>query len=198
MPPANASPDWSLRGGESLIWEGRPHTRLVFRLADAFSLPGLVLWFVLLAFLIYGLSHIPVPPTVFGLVAALATLVLLWFGIGKHLLDRAQRRRIHYALTNQRALIRGGLLRPVERSYSFVTLDDLAVSEGHNGCGSVRFGSKPLNAAIAHGLPWPDYLSSPSFECLPEVRDVYRQARSHFEAATATSAQQPSNEQAWN
>ncbi|MBC3763278.1 hypothetical protein ACUN7V_11880 [Quadrisphaera oryzae] len=102
-------PGVDLRDGEVLLWTGRPDPSVLFTRADAFLVPFSVYAFVTSALFTTwattGALQTPqAPPGLVGLYA-LFTLGSAYLLVGRFVVKRRTKRRTHYAVTDQRAII---------------------------------------------------------------------------------------------
>jgi hypothetical protein len=89
--------------------------------------------------------------------------------------DARQRAVTYYALTDQRVIIISGLFSRQVKSLPLRTLSDLSLTEKSAGRGTITFGAAPPWATWMSSTPWPGMSGSeaPSFDDIPNVRDVY-------------------------
>ncbi len=88
-------------------------------------------------------------------------------------MDPAARRRTHYYLTNQRALIESGLFRPSRRSVSLAAVPEIRVRMGRKGRGSVQFGSPSVFGMMPPSWPGASQFLPPAFDDIDDAERVY-------------------------
>ncbi len=152
--------------GERILWTGAPDTGLVITGRDLFPTAFSVVWLGFAMYSIFG--HGQVPPGQY-VTAAIFAAVGLYIGFGRFLTDTWTRRRLRYALTNQRVLIlrSGSTARftalPVDR------LPALSLEERADGRGTIRFSEAETNWARNS---WGSN-NIPQFLMIPDERNVY-------------------------
>lgn len=136
--PATAFQPYLLTG-ERVLWTGRPKQGLVLHASDALLIPFSLLWTAfaivwnLAVWLTPEADEIDLPFKLFGL---FFVAIGLYFVFGRFIHDSAMRRKIAYAVTDQRVL--------VLRGSRFTSLDlrrlpKLELSEHRDGTGTITF-----------------------------------------------------------
>jgi hypothetical protein len=175
-----------LGSGERLIWSGQPRRGLRLRASDAFLIPFSLLWGGFALF--WEASVITTEaPFFFRLWGIPFVLVGLYLIFGRFLVDARQRARTYYGVTNERLLVVSGLFQRQVKSIPLRGLPELTLKERGDRSGTIVFGSVlSLYGGLANSS-WPGSgsQSSPSFEMIENVRQVYEQIR------TAQRALQP-------
>lgn len=153
-----------MNAGETLLWAGHPKRGFLLRPVDLFLIPFSLFWCGFAVFWMIGASGMlwagsqratPGPINfIFALFGLPFVLVGLYMVFGRFLVDRAQRDRTVYAVSNERILIRSGLFSRTVKSLNLRTLSDITLSERSDGSGTVTFGaSLPMFAAM-QGMNW--------------------------------------------
>ncbi|HUH96284.1 MAG TPA: hypothetical protein VLZ89_02935 [Anaerolineales bacterium] len=168
-----------LNPGERIIWSGQPQQGLVLRAADWFLVPFSLVWGGFCLFFEYSAATegAPLPAMIFGIPFLLVGLYIIF---GRFFLDMEQRRRTYYALTNERAVIVGGLLHHTIKSISIKYLPEISVSIRRNGQGTITFGASHPLAWMYAGSGFPNmgpYHAAPSFEMIDDVKTVYQHVK---------------------
>ena len=161
-----------LVAGERVVWQGRPQQgiRLVGR--DAFILPFSLIWATgALGTLGAGIMQgdlVTAGP--FGLIGVIFLVAAVYITVGRLLHDAWLRSRMHYALTDRRALIvRGDEVTSVELD----RIDQIQLKGGKDGGrGTIRFGPAPSLFNFRGSMGW--YLWVPSLEPTPQFMGVER------------------------
>lgn len=176
--------------GERILWQGQPAQGLRFTAYDIFAIPFALFWLAiptggLVALL---LSDRPVDP-VFLIVMPAFLLIGLYMLAGRFLVDLVTRKRTRYVLTNQRAIIEGGLFRSNHRSINLVAVPELRLRRGRAGRGTIQFGT---SGAFGFGIPpgWPgaSQFLPPAFDGIEQAEQVYELAlRAQQEGRASTS-----------
>ncbi|MBO9622404.1 MAG: PH domain-containing protein [Sphingomonas sp.] len=142
---------------------------------DVFAIPFAAFWlFVVLA--IFGAVTLGQPEEVqpmFWFVLPVFLLVGLHMLFGRFLVDRAARRRTHYWLTTERAVIESGLFRTSSRSVSLAALSEIRFRAGRNRRGTVQFGSAGPFGMVPPSWPGADQFLSPAFNDIDDAQRVY-------------------------
>jgi hypothetical protein len=155
--------------GERILWTGVPGTGLLLSGRDVFTMLFSVVWLGFSMFSIFGHVQGAIGPQQY-VIATLFGAVGLYIGFGRLLTDMWLRRRLSYALTNQRVLIlqTGEAARftalPVDR------LPALSLTEKGDGRGTIRF-SEADNPWARTG--WATSSSIPQFLMIPDARSVF-------------------------
>lgn len=168
--------DRELSGSERMLWSGIPRQGFVLRSSDAFFVPFSLLWGGFVVFWEHGAisSHAPPFMVLWGVPFVLVGVYVIF---GRFFVDRYQRSRIHYAVTDERVLIIRGSANREVKSLPLQTLSEITMRERTDGSGTITFG--PLDPRYAMwtgmGSPWPGLGKRlpPSFELIPNVRSVY-------------------------
>ena len=124
---------------ERILWAGSPRAGLVFRPADVFLIPFSLLWGGFALFWEYSVLR-EGAPFFFGIWGVPFVLMGLYFIFGRFLVDKKQRERTVYGLTNERAIIISGLLAQTVKSLNLRTLTDVSLHERPDGSGTITFG----------------------------------------------------------
>ena len=150
---------------ETLLWVGRPPSRILFEKSDWFTVPFSVFWagfsFFWEATVLRGGA--PLVMALFGLpFVAIGTYIT----VGRFLYDAWKRKRTVYGITNDRILIaeQGG----TTRSLDLRGADDTIVEDHADGTGTITFG----DPVVRRGQPRP-----PRFSHIPGARDVHQMIR---------------------
>jgi hypothetical protein len=159
--------------GERVIWSGRPAQGLRLRGSDAYFIPFSLFWCGFICFWEWGVIHTnaPVFMSLWGIPFILMGIYLL---IGRFFVDAMLRRSTLYAVTNDRILIISGLWSREIKSLKLKTLDEVAVSAGASGAGTISFGRSvmPYRTGALPGWPGSGRYLPPMFEMIPDVAAV--------------------------
>jgi hypothetical protein len=173
MTPVLTSPiQFTLDRGERQLWAGAPRRGLVLRGSDAFMIPFSLLWAGFAFF--WELSVLQEgAPLFFALWGIPFVLVGLYITVGRFLVDARRRARTTYAVTSERIIISSGAFSPSVKSLNLRTLSDVTLHERPDGSGTITFGSVSPLVAMYAGTAWPGIPQVPSFEMIPDARQVY-------------------------
>jgi hypothetical protein len=99
-----------LGANEKLIWTGQPKKGIIFRTADLFLFPFSLLWCGFAIFWVTSVlnSGAPFFFAMFGIPFIIMGLI---FVFGRFIIDAKQRAKTFYGLTEDRIIIKSGLLK---------------------------------------------------------------------------------------
>jgi hypothetical protein len=135
---------------ERILWSGIPAQGLLFSGRDIFLIPFSLLWCGFAIFWTYMATK-QGAPLFFDAWGAMFVCIGLFFVFGRFIFDAWLRRRIHYAVTNQRILI---MRRAPSANFTSIDLDripDVQLTGETATRGTLRFG------AAAPGYPLSGY-----------------------------------------
>jgi len=159
--------------GEKIVWWGQPAHGLVFGARDWLLVPFSLLW---AGFSIFWESSVLATgaPIFMQLWGVPFVLIGLYLVVGRFLLDAWLRRRMLYAVTNQRILILRN--RPFAK---FTALDrdripDVNLNEHADGRGTIRFGTVSSYWSGREFSGWTPALDrAPQFIAIEDARRVF-------------------------
>ncbi|TGQ09929.1 MULTISPECIES: PH domain-containing protein [unclassified Mesorhizobium] len=135
---------------ERILWSGIPAQGLLFSGRDIFLIPFSLLWCGFAIFWTYMATK-QGAPLFFDAWGAMFVCIGLFFVFGRFVFDAWLRRRIHYAVTNQRVLI---MRQAPSANFTSIDLDripDVQLTGETATRGTLRFG------AAASGYPLSGY-----------------------------------------
>jgi hypothetical protein len=144
-----------LGSGEKLIWTGRPKQGVIFRISDIYLIPFSLLWLGGAAIATYKVILF-VPFLIMGLIAA----------VGRFFIDSYLRSNTHYALTNERIIIKSGIFDIGIKSINLKTIPEMEVKEKYDRSGTIIIG--PKDSRYAAG--W--FMGSNSTTSLDMIQDA--------------------------
>jgi Bacterial PH domain len=158
---------------EKLLWAGRPPRGIMLCAIDAFLIPFSLMWGGFAFFWEYSVIT-EKAPVFFSLWGIPFVLVGLYVVIGRFLVDRKQREKTSYGITNERVLIVSGVFSQTVKSLNLRTLSDVTMTERGDGSGSIAFGPTHPYSWWTQGMGgWPGVPVSPGFDRIPDVKGVY-------------------------
>lgn len=165
-----------LNPGEKIIWSGQPQQGLILRSSDIFMIPFSLLWGGFAIFWELGVvsSGAPFFFMLWGIPFVLLGLYMIF---GRFFLDRAQRSKTYYALTNERAIIISGVFNQTTKSLDIKKLPEINISIKGDGKGTITFGALHPMAWMYAGSGFSNmgrYNIAPSFEMIDEAKKVYQ------------------------
>jgi hypothetical protein len=123
---------------ERVLWTGEPRQGIRLSPLDVFAIPFSLFWTGIVIFMFTATLDTPGFPDV---VLVLFLVFGLYFTVGRFIHDAALRKRIHYAVTNERVLVISGLLSLKLTSLDLQRLPRLELSERRDGTGTISFDS---------------------------------------------------------
>jgi hypothetical protein len=185
-----------IASGERLLWDGRPRQGLFLRSSDAFLIPfslfwgGFAVFWEVMAISMLWSGKTDAPPLALRILFPLFGIPFVVIGLylifGRFIVDKKQREKTSYGVTDQRIIIRSGLFNRSTKSLSLRTLTDLSISEKSDGFGTITFGPvHQFYAWFGGGCSWPGggRYSPPCFDTIPEAKRVYEVIRKAQDAA---------------
>jgi Bacterial PH domain len=173
-----------LDSGEKLLWSGRPRQGIVFRSSDIFFIPFSLMWGGFAIFwelgVLFATSRSPSKtPDLVRFVFPLWGLPFVAIGLylifGRFFVDRAQRAKTTYGITNCRVIIRSGLFSRTTKSLNLRTLSDVTLAEKSDGSGTITLGPTVGFYSWFYGTSWPGMgrQLAPCLDTIPEAKSVY-------------------------
>jgi len=86
------------------------------------------------------------------------------------------RKNTVYGITQNRIIIKYGVIKKSIKSLNIKTLSDVTINEKPDGSGTIILGPESLMYGMFRGSGWPGTNTkiAPALEMIPEVRKVYR------------------------
>lgn len=163
---------------ETLLWSGCPKQGLLLRRSDLFAIPFSLLWggFAMFwEFSVWTMPHTPVLFRLWGVPFVGAGLYLIF---GRFFADAQQRSRTFYGLSSDRVIIVSGLFHKRVQSLPLRNLSEISVSNSRGGAGTLVFGpTPPWTIGLGGGWPGGRQASTPRFDTIDQVQQVYQQLR---------------------
>ncbi|MBM4041268.1 MAG: PH domain-containing protein [Planctomycetes bacterium] len=162
-----------LEDGEKLLWAGKPRQGLVLRGHDALLIPFSLMWGGFAIFWECGViaSGAPLFFRLWGIPFVLVGLYLIF---GRFVVDAGRRERTVYGVTDRRVVIVSGVVSRRVKSVNLRTLNDLTLSEGRGGAGTITFGPTPPWGWWSGNALWPGAGDAAiRFELASNAREVY-------------------------
>jgi hypothetical protein len=173
--------------GERIVWSGQPQQGLLLTERDIFHIPGSLAW---CGFAIFWASTATraslAGPALIGVLfvplGRMLVVIGLYFVVGRFIVDAWVRRRVYYAVTDQRILIERGA--PLWRftALNIARLPDITLEERSNGRGTIRFeeSDRRMRAWSPSLDPTPQLLS---IEDARRVFDLIQRSRARASAS---------------
>ena len=186
-----------LSSGEKLLWSGRPRPGIIFQPSDFFMIPFSLLWGgfaivweVMVLDAVIGTNSdesslaIRMIFPLFGMPFVIIGIYLIF---GRFWVDKRQREKTVYGVTNQRILILSGILSPSLKSLNLRSLSDITLSEKTNGFGAITFGNSLPFGTMFSGMSWwpgASQFTGPTIDFIPKAKEVYEIIRKAYSEAT--------------
>lgn len=169
---------------EKIIWNGRPKTGIIFRIADIALIPFGLLWccFVILLSVDVWTND---PPMQFSLLGIPFLIIGFFLAFGRFLVDASLRSKTRYLVTDQRVIIIKSVLAKSSISLDITKLPKIECETWRDGSGTILFDdenmrllwlansvfSVPTSNIFATLLPSAN--RAPQFYAIENVLDVY-------------------------
>jgi len=172
--------------GERIQWAGHPRSGLVLSGRDALLIPFSFLWGGFAVFWnvsVWSFSETNGAPDLFFRLWGLPFLVVgIYIMVGRFFHDAVNRKRMVYAVTDQRILMLGGWPRASFKSLDLARLPKLELSEYADGTGTIELES--ANSIFGGGRTglgyWvPSLSSNAQLFRIDHPRQVYEIIRKH-------------------
>lgn len=161
-----------LLADEKLLWSGRPKKGIVFRLSDVFYIPFSILW---CGFAIFWETSVVTSnaPFFFRLWGIPFVCAGLYITIGRFFYDKMNRDKTVYGITNQRVIIKSGVVNTTVESFNIKTLFNLGIDEKSDGSGTITLDSSQTSPFVFYRSAWPGNKKAPALELVQNVRTVF-------------------------
>jgi hypothetical protein len=156
-----------LMPNERLLWAGKPVQGLRLQKSDWFMVPFSLIWCCFSIFWIFGAS---LGGGYFGLFGIPFVLVGLYLVFGRFFYDSFLRKSAIYGVSNQRILIKEGVLSNELLSLDLKNLPALHLIQFDNGGGTITFGE---DITTGYGKR-AQTQQAPKFDAIEEVSSVYQ------------------------
>jgi len=155
-----------LDAGERVLWSGRALSDLRI---ESGSLMQSAFGFVFFGISVASLFAAGKESTIFPVLwTSLFVLAGFYYFVGHFFWNALCRRYVEYAVTNQRVIVRSGILSETTQSIEYRKIRTLTLTEKPDGSGTIQFGE--ANALSAgEGIS----SSATKMEAVPDARSVY-------------------------
>ena len=171
--------------GEHILWTGRPIQGIVLTASDAFLIPFSLLWGGFAIFWNVAVWNVPNsgPDLLFQLFGLPFLIAAVYILVGRFVHDAALRKKLIYAVTDQRVLVLKASRSAKLTSMDLRALPALELEEDRGGGGTISFdaNSPVFGSSRYAGMDWwlPSLRARSKFFRIERVRDVYRLIRDH-------------------
>jgi hypothetical protein len=167
-----------LSPGERVLWQGRPLGGLRFVPQDLLQFLFGLFFFGFSLFWLYAASGAmtkgnSAPATAFPLFGVPFVLMGFYFVCGRFVFEAFQRKYTEYAVTNQRVIIRSGILNKSTRSIDYRKISNIRLIEKPNNSGIIIFGDNDPYAVQMYGRFQRSAPDKQVLEFIPDARSVY-------------------------
>ena len=169
--------------GEHIVWSGQPKQGLAFGTRDILLIPFslmwggfAIFWNAMVWFAPFNANSREVPGWLFKLWGLPFLVVGLYLIAGRFFHDAHIRKKLFYAVTDQRVLVlRGSKISSLDVN----RLPRLELSEHRDGTGTLAFEASTLSLGTMNGLSWwlPAVGSAAQFFRIQNPRKVYELVR---------------------
>jgi hypothetical protein len=179
--------------GETVLWQGRPPTGILFRRRDLVVIPFTLMWtagafaWEARALGLWGKGDPNLCPAVCGLPFI---AIGLFISVGRFYHEMKLRRQTAYLVTDQRILISCAIKYDSPFSLRYDQMPSVEFHTNADGTGTVGFGLRRNDVRETHGAMFEDFygLGEPMFEHLADARTVYELVREQHDASLARAA----------
>lgn len=179
-----------LLAGETILWSGRPSTKVIFHSEDLLLIPFTLIWgggVTAMAYKIFRDGRLSGSvPDLMLIVFVIVGQYIIW---GRFFFAHWKKKRIFYAITNRRVVVVADTTRRKVVSSFIDTLQTLSKDASSENRGTVRFGaSEPIwfrGMAIMDSMRVEDV---PVFRDIEDVDSVYRLVYELREKARSTAS----------
>ena len=164
---------------EKVLWTGRPPTGMLLRRSDGFLIPFSLLWGGFAVFWEFT-AYQQGAPAFFLLFGGFFVMIGLYMIAGRFVTDMWVRENTVYAITEERALILGGLFTQTLKALTLKNQQQISLERGSDGRGTILFGSSTGVAIVMNNPSWPGMgrVAPPMFEKIRRVDEVYQLVQS--------------------
>lgn len=165
--------------GERVLWAGRPKQGFLLHRTDAFLLPFSWLWLAFVVAFFFMAPPSPSDEVPIWLFMGLFLVVGIYVAFGRFIHDAIIRKRMTYAVTDQRVLFLQGARIT---SLDLQRLPKLELVEHGDQRGTISFETTPTffdGAKSANLAIWVPTIASSQFVRIQEPRRVYQLIRDH-------------------
>lgn len=171
-----------LAARETVRWTGRPQQGIIFRAADLLLIPFSLMWCGFAVFWEFSVWSTGAP-TFFMLWGGMFVCVGLYFVFGRFFFDAFIRSKAQYALTDQRALILGGLMGKDLTTIDLRTTSEIHYKDIDGSRGTISFGPEP--GPFQRGGVWHSTArNAPEFFQTENASSAYRLIQSAKQIST--------------
>jgi len=164
-----------LNNGEVIEWCGKPQQGFYIKKEDTLDFLFSTFFGGFLLATSYRLI-LGGPPFFIIFIGILIAPFGIYMMIGKYFFQKWQRKKIFYAVTNQRIIIKYGIDTQNTKTILIKELSDINVNIRKNGKGVIAFGTT-LGIQIRYRRYGDDYIErtkfAPTFEMIDDVQNVY-------------------------
>lgn len=165
-----------LNSNEKVIWSGKPKSGLIFRKSNLYQFVFGLCW---LGFTVFWLQLAQEESEEMAMVGIPMAIVGVYLAFGKFFTDALIRSNTHYAITQERIIVKYGIFNKTLNAYHIRSMTDLKHTEKADGSGSITFGTSeeftPLHESPGGGVQFNffSHKKQPGLDLIQDVRKVY-------------------------
>jgi hypothetical protein len=165
--------------GERVLWAGQPRQGVFLRGSDVVMIPFSLMWGGFAYFWEWSVLQTSAPGF-FALWGIPFVVIGTYMIFGRFFGDAWQRAKTYYAVTNERIMVVDGLYKTTVRTAALKGLNDMSLSEGGDGVGTILFGSNaaPQMFRSFNGWPGTRQRAVLQFDSVADARVIYNLIRS--------------------
>ena len=160
---------------ETLLWTGKPKQGVMLSKIDIFLIPFSLLWGGFAFFWEFSVVTLDAP-LLFKFLGIPFVLVGLYLIIGRFFYDASRRKNTFYGITQNRILIKSGVLKKSIKFLNIKTPDNITIFENQDGSGTIVFGQESSFLNMFRGTSWgySNMRLTLALEKIKNVRKVYQ------------------------
>ena len=167
---ATESVPFELGAGERLIWSGAPRRAVAF---DAAGVAQMVIGAAVVYLFVKFYDVARYQSLQENILWAVLFLALLYFSVGRLLMEGMRRRRSVYAITSERLLMINGSFSRFVKSFPLRTITDIDLQEQSGGFGTIQIGRRYLGPGTIDTRLLPTTGNRNALESIPDAKRVY-------------------------
>lgn len=140
----------ALKKGERLIWVGKPNVENKAGLLEVLQMGFGSIWLIMILISALRAVFFYPPAAIFGVPVI---IISAFTGISRLYTIKKQKRFTHYAITNERIIIRCDYKKQVTKSIILNDIRTVRIEEGNGGMGNIIFSEKDETADIPRPMP---------------------------------------------
>jgi hypothetical protein len=158
---------------EKLLWTGRPKAGIKFRSSDLLMIPFSLMWGGFAIFwesMVLSNFNAPFIMKLWGIPFVLIGLYMIF---GRFFVDALQRKNTVYGITNNRVIVKSGIISKTVKSLNIHNMADITLKEKTDGSGTILLVPTDSRQSMLGGSSWPGAKQAPTLEFIDDAKNVY-------------------------